>query len=79
VVVTDGPYRRVRHPMYRAEVAMAVGAPLILGATATLFLSAVFAGLVLYRIRLEEDALARRADAYRPYAERTNRLFPHVY
>ena len=78
-VIETGPYRRVRHPMYRAELAMALGAPLTLGAHVTLALTLAFAVLVFYRMRLEEDALAARTDDYRRYAARTNRLFPHLY
>ena len=49
-VVDAGPYRRVRHPMYRAELAMAFGAPLTLGAMLTVVLSIVFSALLLQRI-----------------------------
>ncbi len=79
LVIETGPYRRVRHPMYRAELAMALGAPLTLGACVTLLLTGVFAALVLYRMGLEERALAARAESYRHYAARTKRLFPRLY
>ena len=78
-VVGVGPYRRVRHPMYRAELAMAFGAPLTLGASATVLLSIVFALLVVRRIHLEEAIFTRQTPEYAAYAARTHRLFPHVY
>ncbi len=78
-VVDAGPYRRVRHPMYRAELAMAFGAPLTLGAMLTVVLSIVFSALLLQRMRLEEDALSNRTSAYRDYAARTKRIIPHLY
>lgn len=78
-LVERGPYRRVRHPMYRAEIALAFGLPLLVGAWWTLGLSFVFAGLVLYRIGLEEEALKSRLPDYARYAGRTHRLIPHVY
>lgn len=79
VLVERGPYRRTRHPMYRAELAMAFGLPLTVGAVWTLGLSVLFAGLVVYRIRVEEAALAARLPDYPDYAARTARLVPHVY
>jgi protein-S-isoprenylcysteine O-methyltransferase Ste14 len=78
-LVQRGPYRVIRHPMYLAEMALAVGAPLVLGATATLALSAAFIALVIHRIGVEERSLAERLHHYEAYAARTARLIPHVY
>ena len=78
-LVERGPYRRVRHPMYLAELAMAFGVPLLLGARWTLVVSVLFALAVVQRIRVEEQALAARLPAYPEYATRTFRLIPHVY
>ncbi len=79
VLVERGPYRRIRHPMYLAELAMAVGLPLVLGAVGTLALSLVFGAVVLHRIGVEEEALAARLPDYPAYAARTHRLIPHVF
>jgi protein-S-isoprenylcysteine O-methyltransferase Ste14 len=78
-LVERGPYGRLRHPMYLAELAMAFGVPLLLGACWTLALSVVFAVLVLRRIAVEERALADRLPEYPAYAARTSKLIPHVY
>jgi protein-S-isoprenylcysteine O-methyltransferase Ste14 len=79
VLVERGPYARIRHPMYLAELAMAFGAPLLLGACWTLVLSVAFLILVLRRIAVEEQLLAARFPAFAAYAARTARLLPHVY
>jgi protein-S-isoprenylcysteine O-methyltransferase Ste14 len=79
MLVEGGPYRRLRHPMYLAELAMAGGAPLTLGAYATLVLAGAFALVVGQRIVIEERLLSERLPGYRAYAERTYRLFPYVY
>lgn len=79
MLVERGPFRRIRHPMYLAELAMAVGLPLLLGAFWTLGLSLVFAAIVVHRIGVEEGALAARLPDYPAYAARTARLVPHVY
>lgn len=78
-LVTHGAFRRVRHPMYRAEIAMAFGAPLTLGASLGLLLGLIFSWGVLRRIGVEEAVLAERLPAYRDYAQRTKRLVPYVY
>jgi protein-S-isoprenylcysteine O-methyltransferase Ste14 len=79
MLVEHGLYRRLRHPMYLAELAMAGGAPLTLGAYATLALAGAFAVVVGQRIAIEERLLAERMPGYRAYAERTYRLLPYVY
>jgi protein-S-isoprenylcysteine O-methyltransferase Ste14 len=78
-LVAGGPYARVRHPMYRAEIAMAAGAALMLGGLVTAMLALAFAVLVVHRIGREEQALAERLPDYAGYARRTSRLVPHVY
>ncbi len=78
-LVERGPYARLRHPMYLSELAMAFGAPLLLGARWALLLSAAFAFLVLRRMAVEERLLAARFPEYPAYAARTYRLFPYVY
>ena len=79
VLVAHGPYRRLRHPMYLAELALAFGAPLLLGARLTLLLAVLFASLVLHRIGVEERVLGERLPGYDAYAARTYRLLPYVY
>jgi protein-S-isoprenylcysteine O-methyltransferase Ste14 len=78
-LVREGPYGRVRHPMYRAEVAMAAGAASMLGGPVAAALAVAFAALIVYRISREERALAERLPDYPAYARRTARLVPHVY
>ena len=78
-LVTAGPYRWVRHPMYLAQALVAVGAPLALGVH-WLRLLTVPAVLVLgARVLLEERALARAFPEYSQYAARTKRVVPFLY
>jgi len=78
-LVAHGLYGRVRHPMYAAELAMAAGAPWMLAALFSAGLAAVFAAVVLRRMRLEERALRERLPEYVAYAGRTSRIIPYVY
>ena len=79
VLVERGPYRRLRHPMYLAEIAIAFGAPCLLAARGTVLLSVLFTALVIRRIGIEERVLGARLADYRSYAARTYRLVPYVY
>ena len=78
-LVDRGPYRRLRHPMYLAEIALAFGAPGLLRAPLTVALSVLFTMLVVRRIDVEERLLDARLDDYAGYAARTYRLVPYVY
>ncbi len=78
-LVAHGVYGRVRHPMYGAELAMAVGAPWTLGAVVSAALTLAFAGVLARRMSIEERALRERLPEYAAYAARTSRIIPHVY
>jgi protein-S-isoprenylcysteine O-methyltransferase Ste14 len=77
-LVTRGPYRLVRHPVYLGEfgavAGFLVGAPSLwnLGA-ATMFVAAQ-----AVRMRLEERALEREFPEYGTYAAATPRLLPRI-
>jgi protein-S-isoprenylcysteine O-methyltransferase Ste14 len=79
-VVDTGPYRWIRHPSYTGSLLTIAG--VLLASTnwfALAGLLPVLAG-VLYRIRVEEQALTGQlGDAYRSYMRRTKRLVPFVY
>jgi len=79
VLVEQGAYRRLRHPMYLAEVAVAFGAALTLAASLATALAVVFTAVIVQRIGHEERALAARLPGYAAYTTRTYRLIPYVY
>jgi protein-S-isoprenylcysteine O-methyltransferase Ste14 len=78
-LVTSGPYRYLRHPMYVGQALIAVGAPLTLGCRWVVWL-ALPALLVLgLRMVSEEAALARTFPDYGGWAARAKRLIPFVF
>ena len=78
-LVTNGPYRWVRHPFYDAA-ALAIMANALTAASWFLFLSGGLALiLIIVRTRTEEEhLLARFDDSYRAYMRRTGRFFPRL-
>jgi protein-S-isoprenylcysteine O-methyltransferase Ste14 len=79
VVVESGPYRWVRHPSYTGGLVTLLGVLVCCVNWASLpALIVAFAGYA-YRIRIEEEALARELGSpYRDYMRRTRRLIPFV-
>jgi protein-S-isoprenylcysteine O-methyltransferase Ste14 len=80
-VITNGPYRFVRHPGYTGVVLVVVGAGVVTGNWVGLIGWTILIVLpLLYRIRIEETALvAALGDSYRSYASHHKRLVPLVW
>ena len=79
-LVTGGPYRFVRHPLYIAEEIAVIGA-FLQYASPWAFLLIAFQWLVqMERMRNEENVLRAAFPAeYAAYAGRTARLIPGLY
>lgn len=78
-LVTAGPYRWLRHPMYLSQALIAVGAPLTLGSRHVAWLSVPALLVLVIRMAREEEALARTFPEYPGYAARTKRILPFLY
>jgi protein-S-isoprenylcysteine O-methyltransferase Ste14 len=79
-MVTDGPFRFVRHPMYAAFFMIGVGFCLV---SANWLVAAAYLGtltpMYVMRVPAEEQMMASRfGDRYRRYMEATGRLWPRV-
>jgi protein-S-isoprenylcysteine O-methyltransferase Ste14 len=79
-VVSTGPYRYVRHPMYASTLLFFPGAALLLGSWWGLMLCAVLLGLLVWRIPLEERMLENGLAGYDEYARKVKyRLIPRIW
>ncbi len=79
-VVTWGPYRFVRHPMYVGAILMYVGTPLVWGSVAASWISGAIILLFVWRTALEDRTLQRELPGYVEYAARTRfRLVPGLW
>jgi protein-S-isoprenylcysteine O-methyltransferase Ste14 len=78
-LVTGGPYRWVRHPMYLGVALLMLSVSLI---SANFFIGAagaVIVSLLVLRTPTEEAKLVERfGEAYRQYASRTGRFLPRI-
>lgn len=79
-LVTTGPYRWVRHPLYLGGAVGFFGHSLL---TASWFIAAAALaalGLLVLRTRIEEEKLIERfGDEYRRYADRTGQYLPRLW
>ena len=77
-LVTEGPYRVVRNPMYWAVACVMMGEALAFGSPALAELAvAFFAGTILFVVLYEEPTLRRKFGAeYEAYCRRVPRWIP---
>lgn len=78
-LLTDGPYKYIRNPMYTAILVGGLGLYLNDLNLLRLFLLFLLLILLLYKIRLEEYYLSQMFSDYKKYASQTSRLIPGIY
>lgn len=76
-LITTGPYRWVRHPMYSAIFLWTVGLSLIIANCMTFLAPVAFALFVILRMPDEEQMMVEAyGDLYREHMKQTGRLLP---
>lgn len=79
-VISTGPYRLVRHPMYAGAMFYLLGMPLLLGSWLGLLFLPLIVGALMLRILIEESALRKGLPGYGEYAARVRyRLVPGLW
>jgi protein-S-isoprenylcysteine O-methyltransferase Ste14 len=79
-VVTTGPYRCVRHPMYACSLLLFPSTALLLGSWLGLLFSLVLIAMIILRTALEDRSLRSGLTGYAQYAETMKyRLIPRVW
>lgn len=78
-LVTSGPYRWVRHPVYTGDLLFHVAVPLLACTYEALLFAPVYFLLVRSRMKTEEQMLSQEYADYPTYMQQTKRLIPGVY
>ena len=78
-LVTGGPYRFIRHPMYSAVLLITLSLVFSHFTAARLAGWATLLVVLHAKLQYEETSLARRFKEYTAYQQRTKRLIPLVY
>jgi protein-S-isoprenylcysteine O-methyltransferase Ste14 len=79
-VISTGPYRWVRHPMYLGVIMLYVFSPLALGSAWAVLPVLALPPLLAARILNEEKVLSAGLDGYRDYMRRVRcRLIPGIW
>lgn len=79
-VVTDGPYRYVRHPAYAGTILYELAVPILLASWPALIASGLSTVLLVIRTALEDRTLQAELPGYADYAQRVHyRLLPGIW
>lgn len=78
-LVTTGPYRFVRHPLYSLGVVYMAGLIALTGLWPLIPAAVASYAVIIFRTPLEEtELIARFGDEYRAYTARTGRYWPRL-
>ena len=79
-VITTGPYRYVRHPMYVGVILSMCCIPIVLGSWYALILGGTIGILFVLRTALEDRTLIHKLSGYLAYAQNVRfRLIPGIW
>jgi protein-S-isoprenylcysteine O-methyltransferase Ste14 len=79
-LVTTGPYRFVRHPIYAGMLLAMLGSSLVLGSLWLVVFVFFAIYSIVFAVRNEEQLLTKQfPNEYRDYRKRTKKLIPFVW
>ena len=79
-VITTGPYRYVRHPMYAGAISLFLCIPIALGSLWTLIPGSLLAAIFIVRTHLEDKTLHKELSGYPSYAAKVRfKLVPGIW
>ena len=79
-VITTGPYRIVRHPMYFAVIVLYISHCFALGSLFSLIPCAVIIIMIIFRTIREDKMLHKQLEGYKEYAQKTRyKIIPGIW
>jgi len=79
-VISDGPYRYVRHPGYIGFILGSFGSVLIIGSVVGLMSAVISSLLIIIRTKLEDETLQNELSGYSDYVRKVrSRLIPGIW
>jgi protein-S-isoprenylcysteine O-methyltransferase Ste14 len=79
-LITNGPYKYIRHPIYSSVILMFIGTFLYYGNLFSLVLIITIPIWLLWRVKKEEEIMIKLFDKkYKDYMKNSKRLIPGVY
>lgn len=79
VLITDGPFARVRHPIYGYQILLMLASLVVAPTTPMLIVAIVHLALMITKAHNEErHLLGAHGDDYARYIARTGRFFPRL-
>ena len=79
ILITDGVYAYIRHPMYTSVLVSMLGLTLMYLNTFTLVVYAILLVNMLVKMFYEESLWHCEGEAYKEYAQKTFRLIPKIF
>jgi protein-S-isoprenylcysteine O-methyltransferase len=78
-LVTSGPYRYIRHPIYTGGLIACIGSAIVAGG-AWIFLLVILGAIFLWRVDAEDKLMEQQfPNEYPDYKKRTKALIPFVW
>lgn len=77
-LMSNGPYRFIRHPMYAASLLLIWSSVLGHLSTVTMIVGLIVTLNIFYRISVEEQHLREHFPGYAEYARKTKRILPYL-
>jgi len=79
-LITNGPFRWIRHPRYAGVIALSIGVSLAFRSWVGLAAVLMVTGVLIFRIRDEEELLHREfGREWEAYSRTSSRLIPKIY
>lgn len=77
-LMSNGPYRFIRHPMFAASLLLIWSSVLGHLSTVTMIVGLIVTLNIFYRISVEEQHLREHFPGYAEYARKTKRILPYL-